>query len=207
MFCWEALGPRIHVDVDTQHPLKHSYTPSWQQPSLMTSPDVNPIKHGLGWAGTRLMEAPNHNAEEPKNPPPTSWCQTPQDIPRDPASIPRWVRAAMLARGRATEHSAGGFNAVADLCVIMHNRGGILHRFTQVIQNYDISKSQHKTRITTLTADTTMHVNIASVVSYSIYRVDSGSARWYQVSNAKVNRFIFRGWNLTSNRFAVRSRH
>lgn len=65
----------------------------------------------------------------------------------------------------------------------MHNKGCVCtgfsdmkYRFNQVIQNHDISKIQHKTRMTTLTADTSMHVNIASVVSYSIYSVDSGSA-------------------------------
>lgn len=45
-----------------------------------------------------------------------------------------------------------------------------------LLMNYDTSKSQHRRRLTTLTADISMHVNIASVVSDTIYSVDSGSA-------------------------------
>lgn len=57
-------------------------------------------------------------------------------------------------------------NLVANALITVHNKGVVSQRFLQVIQDYA------ETGITTLTADTSVRVNIASVVSYSIYSVD-----------------------------------
>lgn len=65
-FCWETLGPGIQVDVilSGTSNLNTGRTPEQCVGIHGTDQKSNPWR-------------PN-NAQDPKNPPPTSWCQTPQ---------------------------------------------------------------------------------------------------------------------------------
>ena len=148
MFCWETLGPGIHVDVtltrttylnivaDQVHPFMATVFPDgsglFQQDNapchtakivqewfeehdkefkVLTwppnSPDLNPIEHlwDVLEQQVRSMEAPPRNLQDLKDLLLTSWCQIPQDTFRGLVeSMPRRVRAVLVARGGPTQY-------------------------------------------------------------------------------------------------------
>ncbi|KAK3541531.1 hypothetical protein QTP86_029169 [Hemibagrus guttatus] len=110
MFCWESLGPAIHVDVTLTRSTYLFADQEWfdehnNQFEVLTwppnSPDLNPVQHLWDVLDKQVptMETPPHNLQDLKDLLLTSWCQIPQHTFRDLVeSMPRRVRAVLAAK-------------------------------------------------------------------------------------------------------------
>ena len=80
------------------------------------SQDPNLIEHL--WEQVWSVGAQSPNPQDPKDPLPTSQCQTPQETLRGLVSTHWWIRAVLVAQEGLVEYKAGGFNVVADWCTL-----------------------------------------------------------------------------------------
>ena len=133
VFCWETLGPAIHVDVtltpttylsivaDHVHPFMETVFPDgrglFQQDNATKQKGFS---NGLRsttmrlrwWLGLHIpqisiqsMEAPPRNLQDLKNLLQTSWCQIPEHTVRGLVeSIPWKLRAVLAAKGGPTQY-------------------------------------------------------------------------------------------------------
>lgn len=118
MFASETLGPQGHTTTAAQEwPKEHV-----NEPNLFIQFPISPDPILTNICGdvqnpVWFMEARPSNPQDPEDLLWMSWCQTQQDNPRSPLTLPRCVRAVIVTQGKPAQYKAGGLNVVADRCM------------------------------------------------------------------------------------------